>query len=332
MLDTQSKEIQFAMTVVRRAGQLAQRVQSGMALMGLTKSDFSPVTVGDFAIQALVGQGLEEFFPDDTLVAEETADTLRGEEGSKVLEVTTRFLGRFVESANAEQVCDWVDRGRGAPEGRYWCLDPIDGTKGYLRGGQYAIALALVEDGVVKMGVLGCPNLSTDFTPSALGEGVVVVAHRGNGAWGAPLKDEGAEYAPLHVSTVSEVSKARLLRSLVEKHTNSEQMDALTGHLGIAAEPVRMDSTAKNTVLAAGNGDVLLRLLSNDQPDYRECIWDQAAASVIVEEAGGRVTDLTGAALDFTTGRRLENNRGVLATNGVLHETLLEGLAATGCI
>ena len=43
--------------------------------------------------------------------------------------------------------------------GRYWTLDPIDGTKGFLRGDQYAVALGLIDDGEVILGVLGCPNL-----------------------------------------------------------------------------------------------------------------------------------------------------------------------------
>jgi 3'(2'), 5'-bisphosphate nucleotidase len=89
-----------------------------------------------------------------------------------------------------------------------------------------------------------------------------------------------------------------------------------------------MDSQAKYAVLAAGYGEIYLRLLSPKQPDYREKIWDQAAGSLIVEEAGGRVTDLQGQPLDFSRGRTLANNRGVLATNGRLHEAAMQGLKA----
>ena len=91
-----------------------------------------------------------------------------------------------------------------------------------------------------------------------------------------------------------------------------------------------MDSQAKYAVLAAGQGDVLLRLLSSSRPDYREMIWDQAAGSILVEEAGGRVTDLDGNPLDFAHGRTLATNRGVLATNGKLHDAILHGLAQIG--
>jgi 3'(2'), 5'-bisphosphate nucleotidase len=71
-------------------------------------------------------------------------------------------------------------------------------------------------------------------------------------------------------------------------------------------------------------------LLSAKKPDYREKIWDQAAGSLIVEEAGGWVTDLDGKPLDFTAGRTLADNRGILATNGHLHPAALEALRAIG--
>ena len=89
-----------------------------------------------------------------------------------------------------------------------------------------------------------------------------------------------------------------------------------------------MDSQAKYAVLAAGGGEVLLRLLSPSRPDYREKIWDQAAGSIVITEAGGRISDLDGQPLNFSLGRTLANNRGILATNGPLHDTLLAGLKA----
>jgi len=77
-------------------------------------------------------------------------------------------------------------------------------------------------------------------------------------------------------------------------------------------------------VVARGEGEIYLRPRS--RPDYRENIWDHAAGVVVLEEAGGRVTDLDGRDLDFTRGRKLVDNRGVLATNGHVHEAVLESL------
>jgi 3'(2'), 5'-bisphosphate nucleotidase len=104
------------------------------------------------------------------------------------------------------------------------------------------------------------------------------------------------------------------------------QVDHFSAALGVEADPVRLDSQAKYAVLAAGKGELYLRLLSPDRPDYREKIWDQAAGSLILEEAGGRITDLDGKPLDFTTGRSLTNNRGILASNNLLHSAALSAL------
>jgi 3'(2'), 5'-bisphosphate nucleotidase len=134
----------------------------------------------------------------------------------------------------------------------------------------------------------------------------------------------------LAVSTRSDSTAARILRSVEKSHTNVDEIGQLAAKLGITAPPVAMDSQAKYAMLAAGEGDVLLRLLSPSRPDYREKIWDQAAGSIVVEEAGGRITDLDGKLLDFSHGRTLAKNRGILATNGHLHEAILAALRDLG--
>ncbi len=326
MLDLSHPEVAFALRVVRTGGHLAQRVQSGMALQGLTKSDFSPVTVADFAVQAVVAHALEEAFPEDRLVGEENADQLRSEDGAKTREVVAHYVKQACEDADEEKVCAWIDHGRGGAEGRFWTLDPIDGTKGYLRGGQYATALALIENGEVQLGVLGCPNLGENCRPELLGLGALLVAKRGEGAWYTTLSEE-EDFHPLHVSDCADPAQARILRSVESGHTNASQIDEIAKVLNVEAEPVLMDSQAKYATLAAGGGEVMLRLLSPKKPDYKERIWDQAAGSLILEEAGGRITDLNGVPLDFSQGRTLENNTGVVASNGHLHEAVLRAIA-----
>lgn len=64
----------------------------------------------------------------------------------------------------------------------FWCLDPIDGTKGFLRGEQYAVCLALVVDSKVQLGVMGCPNLPQDISKPDGPKGCLFVAVRGQGA------------------------------------------------------------------------------------------------------------------------------------------------------
>lgn len=324
-------EVRFAIQAVRYAAEVVRQVQQELVPQALTKDDRSPVTVADYAAQAVVAALLERCFPNDALVAEEDASALRAPEAAAVREQVAAYVRRQFPKAEVEQVLGWIDRGCAAPGERFWTLDPIDGTKGFLRGDQYAVALALVQHGRVEIGALACPNLSAarDLRPD--GVGTLALAVRGHGAWWAGLRGT-LRWQPLEVSWVKDPAQARILRSYESDHTNADQVQALAEVLGVRVEPVRLDSQAKYVLLAAGAGEVYVRLLSPSKPDYREKIWDQAAGSLIVQEAGGRVTDLWGQPLDFRTGRRLERNRGVLATNGVLHEAVLQALAQVGAV
>ncbi len=321
----QSKEAAFAQDAVRKAAQLVRRIQREMVTTALTKGDRSPVTVADFAAQALVASLLKETFPDDPLVGEEEAADLQTPENRPVLQQIADFLAQDVPGATPESVCELIDLGRAEPGSRYWTLDPVDGTKGFLRGQQYAVALALVVDGQVQLGVLGCPNLTAASESEIDGQGSLVIAAAGEGTWTAPL--DGGQFQRLHVSDRDDPVEARVLRSVESGHTNVGSMGQLVTALGAKADPVLMDSQAKYAVLASGKGDMLFRLLSAKMPDYREKIWDQAAGSLVIEEAGGRITDLHGKPLDFTQGRTLADNRGVVASNGQLHEAALAALA-----
>jgi 3'(2'), 5'-bisphosphate nucleotidase len=329
MLD--SPETKLAVEAVREAALLVRRIQREMVGEALSKDDRSPVTVADFAAQALIARRLAEQMPGATLIGEEQADALRLEEGIATLDQVTQFVRTAVPDATPEEVCGLIDRGS-HPEGtrppdRFWTLDPIDGTKGFLRREQYAVALAFIRGGQVELGVLGCPELSDRQGDS--GPGLLVLAVRGQGAHWQSLRDH-KEWRPLHVSERSRLAEARLLRSVEKAHTNVDEIGQLMAQFGVAAPAVAMDSQAKYAVLAAGEGDALLRLLSPARPNYREKIWDQAAGSIIVTEAGGRVTDLDGKPLEFSHGRTLAKNRGILATNGHLHDAMLAGLRAIG--
>ncbi|MBN2149362.1 MAG: 3'(2'),5'-bisphosphate nucleotidase [Anaerolineales bacterium] len=329
MLNLEYPELKFAIETVRRASLLVRQVQSEMASQTLTKGDKSPVTVADFASQALVGRMLADVFPADPLVAEEAASALRHPDARPILEKVTAYVARFWPGAMPDQVCQWIDRGGASVAERFWTLDPIDGTKGFLRGDQYAIALALVVDGKVQVGILGCPNLVDGHLLQPGGAGSLVVAVRGQGAWTTSL-EAPAQFSRLVVSDRHDPIQMRVLRSYESGHTNATQVDQMVTMLNVSAKPVLMDSQAKYAVLAAGAGDLSIRLLSSDKPDYREKIWDQAAGSLIVEEAGGRITDLDGAELDFTAGRSLTRNRGVVASNGRLHTAVLTSLKELG--
>jgi 3'(2'), 5'-bisphosphate nucleotidase len=316
----------FAVEAVQQAARLCLQIEAELVLDAMTKDDRSPVTVADFASQAVTARRLDSAFPRDPLVAEEGSSALRQAEQAEQLTQVTKFVGRQFPQAGEDEVCDWIDRGAGLPAGRFWTLDPIDGTKGFLRGDHYAVALALIESGQVVLGALACPHLGPELDPGVRGQGATLLAVRGEGAWAGGLDSPPSRR--LRVSPVSEVAEARLLRSYESGHTDVAQIEAISSLLGLRQPARRMDSQAKFAVVAGANGELILRLLSPQRLDYREKIWDQAAGSVVVEEAGGRVTDLAGKGLNFGAGRLLANNIGVLVSNRRLHEPLLRAIAA----
>ena len=152
---------QTAIDAVLTAMRLCEEVQAEMVSTdAIQKADRSPVTVADFGSQALICQAIGDAFPDAIIVAEENAQALK--ENAALSERVTAYVNRFATgtSPTAETVCEWINRGSGEVGPNFWTLDPIDGTKGFLRHDQYAIALAHIVEGVVQLGVLGCPNLS----------------------------------------------------------------------------------------------------------------------------------------------------------------------------
>lgn len=331
MIDIHIPEIQFAISAVQQATQLVAAIQHDLVTASMVKEDRSPVTVADFASQAVLAHHLNQSFPDDILVAEEDATTLRLPQSQDTLDKIVHYVRQIEPAANPQQICQWIDFGKGIPQSRYWTLDPIDGTKGFIRGDQYAIALALIIDQKVQIGVLGCPKLNQNADADQNGRGAIFIAMRGEGTWSSALNNP-TRFERLRVSSISDPHRARLLRSFESGHTNVSQIDEFTHKLGLNNPPISMDSQAKYAVLAAGKGELLLRLLSPSQTTYREKIWDQAAGSIIIEEAGGRISDLRGEPLHFLNERSLIHNLGILASNGRLHPIALQTLQAIGAV
>lgn len=320
-------ELEAAVVAVRDAASVCLSVQKNLVTAAtLEKKDRSPVTVADFASQALVCSALAETSSVREVVGEEDAAELREagaeETRDKVVEHVRNVRGSGI---GADQALDWIDLGGVTPDGsieRYWTLDPIDGTKGFLRGEQYAIALGLLEQGRVVLGVLGCPNL-----PGPDGQtGCLLTAVRGQGAQIRPLGASGRDGAKdIHVSDITDTAAARFCESVESGHSDQDQSAQIAAALNITEEPVRVDSQCKYAIVGQGQAQIYLRLPT--RKDYREKIWDHAAGLIIVEEAGGRVTDVRGHDLDFGHGRQLENNAGVIATNGPIHDEVLKAVS-----
>lgn len=323
-----STEQELARRAVVRAASLCRQVQADMVTpSSAAKADRSPVTLADYAAQAVICQALAAAFPADPVVAEEKATDLRRADQQDMLAQVAYYVQQALPGATPPQVCTWIDYGSAEPGPRFWTLDPVDGTKGFLRRGQYAIALALVEDGQVRVSALACPNLPLDPAQPEGGRGVVFLAVSGQGAEMMSLNGDPAQR--IAVAPLTDPSAARFAESVEAAHTDQAANARLAHSLGITQPPLRMDSQAKYGVVARGEAAIYLRLPSPQQPDYRENIWDHAAGALIVQEAGGRVTDVRGADLDFRQGRKLIKNQGVVVSNGHLHPAILKAVQDT---
>jgi 3'(2'), 5'-bisphosphate nucleotidase len=316
---TYDKELTTALDAVKKASVLCRKVQNTIDVDAIQKADRSPVTLADFASQAVINMELRRAFPDDPMVSEEESAALR--ENDDLRGKVTELVREIVPSATESDIMSAIDFGdRTIDYGkRYWTLDPIDGTKGFLRGEQYAIALALVEGGVPVLGVLGCPNFQME--EGARG-GWLFYAVTGRGTRARRL--DADEERPVRVDDIADPKQARFCESVEKAHAAHDVHHRISAAIGIEAFPCRMDSQAKYAAVSSGDASIYLRLPRSE--DYREKIWDHAAGAIVVTEAGGAVTDFSGRSLDFSKGHKLLDNYGIVASNGRLHERILAAI------
>lgn len=335
-------EFEIACIAVQRACLLTQAVFKDNAKGTQSKADDSPVTVGDLGAQAIIIAAIHHVFPHDEIVGEEDASSLREDNdlANRVWELVQRSCSQDESNdrdvgtiEDRQAMLNALDAGKsaGGPTGRLWTIDPIDGTKGFLRGGQYAVCVALIVDGEVEVGVLGCPNLpvdksaSLDMTTTNVDRGILIASQRNLGAHIRVLgKGEQGTAAVVRMRQVSDIKEATFCESVEAGHSSHGDQAAIAETLGIVKDSVRMDSQAKYASIARGAGDIYLRLPV--RKDYEEKIWDHAAGDLIVREAGGEVTDINGKRLDFSQGRTLRANKGVVAASTPIFRTVLEAV------
>jgi len=251
-----------------------------------------------------------------------------------VVAAVTEF-GAAATPATEGSICAALDLGAtGAVDEwsatrRTWVLDPIDGTKGFMRGDQFAVALALLEGGRPVLGLLGCPRLHAGDQET----GSIFWAARGNGAFRRPVECNGDDATGLpneamdeRIRVEPEVAPDQVIRceAYESGHTSHDRSAAAVTALGYTLTPIRIDGQGKYGLVASGEAHVYMRL---PRAGYVENIWDHAAGVCVIEEAGGRVSDTEGRPLDFSRGARLSAEvTGIVATNGVLHDKLLDAL------
>ena len=325
--------LRVAIDAVAAACRVTRHVQQREShIQRHSKDDMSPVTVADYAAQAVIARQLADAFGALTMVGEEDAATLREASSATLREEVTAATRVAWPDAATGEVLDAIDFGNhDATAHAYWTLDPIDGTKGFLRGGQYAVSLALIEHGQVVLGVLGCPNLSESYTrafddPDP--RGCLFYATRANGSWQVPADRPHMSPRRLDASRSEDLGAMRVCESVEAAHSRIDDSARIIDYLAARGAPARLDSQCKYAVVARGQAEVYLRLPT--RRDYVEKIWDHAAGMIIAEEAGAVVTDVLGLPLDFSKGTGLAANRGVICAARAYHGPIRRAIVSLG--
>jgi len=184
--------------------------------------------------------------------------------------------------------------------------------------------LLLFVDGEVKVGILACPVLNK--------AGTLFSAIRHQGVYSQSIFNNGDSSDQLpekKIQTVSndDISNFRFVESVEASHGDQEKQNQIAKLLGIKTSSIQIDSQAKYGLVANGDACLYLRLPNPNMPNYRECIWDHAAGAIIVEEAGGCVTDMNGKQLNFQDNKKMINNSGVVvSSNESVHQQVLKVL------
>ncbi|RDA83138.1 hypothetical protein CP532_2733 [Ophiocordyceps camponoti-leonardi (nom. inval.)] len=331
-------ELALSFQALQQASQLSQEIIASDDQGVTEKTDLSPVTVADFAIQALLIATFKHAFPDDNFVGEESAASLRRNE--VLLDRVWGLLQRLKPQqpcqlpATKQHMCDLIDdAGAASPRrGRTWVFDPIDGTKTYVRRELYAINIGLLVDGVQTVGAVGCPNLSINAkgpvrNADVASDGCIVYAVKGHGAYVRPLQDGPGSWRIPHLSRADDenirfVTSFGLVDSgLDDVHeTVAERLGASFPGCDLVPWVLRW------AVLAMGFGNTTVWVYK--RRDRFAKVWDHAGAMLLFEETGGKITDIYGNPMDLTVGRQLSKNFGFVAAPDMASTVITRQLEA----
>jgi len=186
---------------------------------------------------------------------------------------------------------------------RVWIIDPIDGTAGFIKkDGDFSVQIGLAEGGDAVAGVVFMPF-----------HDILYFASNSDGAFMVK-----GDQAPVRM-TVSDETDFGSMRLALTKNHYSEKMAAIIDAFGFASRVRRGSVGLKIGLIAERECDIYIH------PSPRTKLWDTCAPQIILEEAGGKLTDLFGSPIRYDIGD-VQNHNGILATNGVSHNAAVKHL------
>ncbi|RAL13655.1 Zn-dependent exopeptidase [Aspergillus homomorphus CBS 101889] len=339
------KELQLACLTVQRATLATKKLLEAVDKGSFDKSDSTPVTIADFAAQALIIAAIHHAFPDDVFVGEENASALRSDpallDRTWELVASTRLTdeesdAQLYTPQTKEELLDIIDlgaQGTCSSQNRAWVLDPVDGTATFIQGQQYAVCLCLLESGRQKVGVLGCPNMNLEKgyihedIVDREGYGHQVFAVAGHGAYmrkmgtGALLPAHKLEPKPAITAP-----KDIIFVDCAGGSSDINMHARLASQLG-APWPHTTDLWAtqlRYIAIAVGGCNASMKIPR--KASYRSKIWDHAGGMLIVEEVGCIVSDLAGRPVDCSLGRTLAGCHGMIVAPSSIHQRFVDAV------
>lgn len=302
---------------VRLAAILCREVQRSH-IESSQKSGQEPVTIADYGAQAIINQAIRAVYPHDGIMAEENGtqfmQLVSDEQRQQIAQLVSVVMGRAVTETN---IAEWLDYADDARTERVWVIDPIDGTKGFLALRHYVVAVGVLEGGHASAAVMAAPAYPNTE------RGLIFTAQEGK-AYRMPLM--GGTPEQVRATTHTDPALVRVLESVEKSHASHDRMEKVRAYAGLLESPFeRVDSQEKYARIAAGDGELYLRL-PRLHSTRGHSTWDHAAGAALIYAGGGKVTDIDGSALDFTTGRELTHNHGMIVSNGAIHARVLEAV------
>ena len=302
-----------------------RRLARSLESLSMTKGDKSPVTIADFAVQAIVARGLNQAVGPARLVGEEDATALRSFKNRRMRQAVVEAVRLVDPTISSHEVLAAIDMGNDkAKTGNHWTLDPIDGTKGFLRSGQYAISLGRIQNGQLDYGILASPNLSPNPAESPADihrPGLIFMAEKGKGAQVIAGGDANATPQRLSMKPLGKRTLPMVAR--VEGSDASGLDNRTLGRILKRTMPVVAMDSASKYAAAVLHGGIYFR---GGEPGGGK-IWDHSAGVLVAQEAGMKVTDLDGKPLNFGLGIHLSQNRGILVAPPQVHKQVRDALS-----
>ena len=316
------RELEIVSEIIREAGAIVlKHYEAGTTAD--EKKGGEPVTAADRESDAFIVGALRKAFPDDEIVSEESIGGLVGSAANQPAGARDEdaqgddaFVLEFTPDAKSPSV-DHVPP-------RVWYVDPMDGTSDFVkRTGDFVVMIGLAIAGWPVLGVVYHPITDTLYrgghgipAEKVVGGGERTDAQSGGGDSGTSTARGDAEPVEMRVSETEDPAEARLVVS--RSHT-PEIIADLAEKLGITQMEKCGSVGLKAARVAEGIGDLYLH------PSVGTKLWDTCAPEAILVAAGGTFTDCDGKPIVYESSR-LHNERGVFASNGRLHDSVIEVL------